>query len=313
MNREQVMNSVALKKRFCKDCGLPIVVYDNPYFYERLCVLDAVFNCVDRFEDFCEEMRGFRDEQTYFEYYNTIKDSIISHIKCKKDFIRFSEETFGADYEYPKRNLYIEDNDRRTFVSIDMKKANFSALNYYSGDIFDNCPSWEAFVEQFTNSKHIINSKYIRQVIFGACNPKKQIQYERFLMNQLLQDMIKQINTLYVYSLGEDEILLYTEDCGYSMKKLSEAVNSSPIGKLVRITIFDLEHINGTNGWLKTIYDIGERAASEDTIEFKCLDAEIYHQIVKHYYNDVITDNDLVFYHNGKLAKFLKEVDNPWK
>ena len=25
-----------------------------------------------------------------------------------------------------------------------------------------------------------------------------------------------------------------------------------------------------------------------------------------------ITDNDLVFYHNGRLAKFLKEVNNPW-
>lgn len=313
MNREQVMNSVALKKRFCKDCGLPIVVYDNPYFYERLCVLDVMFDCVDKFEDFCCELQKFNDEQAYFEYYNTVKDKVIEHIKGQKDFVKFNEETFSADYKYQKRNLYIEDNNRKTFISIDMKKANFSALNYYSSDIFDNCSSWENFMEMFTDSEHIINSKYIRQVILGACNPKRQIHYEKFLMNQLLQHMIEQIDTLYVYSLGEDEILLYTDDCGYSMKKLSEAIDSSPIGKLVRMTMFDLERIDGTSGWLKTIYDFGEEATSEDVIEFKCLDAEIYHQIVKHYYNEVITDNDLVFYHNGKLAKFLDEVNNPWK
>ena len=51
---------------------------------------------------------------------------------------------------------------------------------------------------------------------------------------------------------------------------------------------------------------------SDGKIEFKTLNGDIYHQIVKHYYNLPITDDDLVFRYNGELARFLKEVGNPW-
>lgn len=311
MKREQVMNSIALKKRFCKDNNLPIVVYDNPYFYERLCVLDVLFSCVDRFEDFCKELLEYSCEQEYFEYYNYVKEAVISHIKDKKDYIKFNEENFVLNTNaFKKQNLYTEPNNNRTFISIDMKKANFSSMSLYSARIFDNARTWEEFMQQFTTNEHIINSKYIRQVILGACNPKKQIQYEKYLMFNLLQDLIKNIETLHVFSLGEDEIILYTEDCGYSFQQFKEILSATLIGNMVRITMFDLEMIKGTKGWLKTIYDFKN---SDEIIEFKCLDSEIFHQIVKHYYKEPITDNDLVFYHNGNLARFLKEVDNPWE
>lgn len=55
MIKEEVLNSIQLKKRFCKDCGLPIVVFDNPYFMERLQTLDPLFSCVEKFNRFCNE------------------------------------------------------------------------------------------------------------------------------------------------------------------------------------------------------------------------------------------------------------------
>ena len=77
--------------------------------------------------------------------------------------------------------------------------------------------------------------------------------------------------------------------------------------------MFDLYKIKGTDGWMKYIYNFDADSDVDDKVEFKCLNAEIFHQIIKHYYNEVITPNDLVFYHNGELATYLKEVDNPWK
>ena len=77
------------------------------------------------------------------------------------------------------------------------------------------------------------------------------------------------------------------------------------IGSLVRVEMFDLQKL-GDCGWMKAIYD------ENQTVEFKCINAEIFHQIVKHYYNIPITENDLVFRHDGKLARFLEEVKNPW-
>lgn len=313
MNREEVMNSIALKKRFCKDCNLPIVVFDNPYFYERLQTIDVLFDCVDKFDVFCAELQRFANEQDYFEYYNKVKDSIIDFIKAKDEYNAFNNDNYQIESVVSKRNVYVEDNDGGAFVSIDMKKANFSAMKHYSPKIFDGADTWEQFMAKFTDSQHIIHSKYIRQVVLGACNPKKQIRYEHYLMNILCKHIMDTISNVSVFSLGKDEIIIsvpreYGVGCGFSLSELKKAVNSCPlgIGQLVRVEMFELYKIEGTDGYMKT------HNSDSNAVEFKCLNAEIFHQIVKHYFGQPVTENDLVFYHDGKLAKFLEEVNNPW-
>lgn len=313
MTREQILNSVSLKKRFCKDYNLPITIYDNPYFYERLSAIDIMFDCIDKFDNFCRCLSNFESEQDYFEYYNEVKDKVIDYIKSNPAFERFNTDSIWAIpriYSYPKHNLYVAQNDGSTFISIDMRKANFSALKHYDRAIFDNMSTWEDFLGKFTDCPHILQSKYIRQVILGACNPKRQVAYEHYLMSILLEHIVKNIPTINVYSLGEDEILIKLEDnCGFSRKQLQRIISSCPdgIGEIVHLEIFDLHIIKNTSGWMKVMYD------DESSIKFKCLEAETYHQIIKHYCGLPITENDLVFYHNGQLAKFLKEVDNPWE
>lgn len=321
MTKEEVLNSIQLKKRFCKDCNLPISVFDNPYFYERLCVLDKLYNCIDKFNQFCTELLSYPSVQSYFQYYNSIKDSMIIHIKENPVFKEFNSKNFNSiikPTDVYKRNLYVEQNDGGVFISIDMKKANFSALKHYSKDIFDGCKTWEEYIGKFTESKHIANSKYIRQVVLGACNPKKQIQYEHYLMTLLYLHIKKTLNddALDIYSLGEDEIIITVENPNeppnfrpnFSLNDLKNAIASCPenIGSLVRVEMFDLHKVDN-HGWMKIFY--GE---DNKNIDFKWVNAEIFHQIVKHYFEEPITENDLVFYHNCQLAKYLKEVDNPW-
>ena len=176
MTREEVLNSIALKKRFCKDCNLPIVVFDNPYFYERLCILDSLYDCVAKFEDFCLELGNYTHDEAYLAEYNAVKDMIIEALKANVYFQEFNNAQFNKPtVNVGKRNLYVEQNDGGLFFSIDMKKANFSALRHYNKEIFVGCETWEEFVGRFTSSKHMAKSKYIRQVVLGACNPKRQI------------------------------------------------------------------------------------------------------------------------------------------
>lgn len=317
MTREEILNSIQLKKRFCKDCGLPIVVFDNPYFMERLTILDPLFYCLVKFDQFCYELYNVPDEQSYFAQYNEIKERMIQSIKSSQKFEEFQADKFDkGNLPIGKKNLYTPENDGGTFISIDMKKANFSALHHYSKLIFNGCDSWEEFVKQFTDSSHISGSKYIRQVVLGACNPGRQIKFESYLMAILYRHIAEQLSYLDFYSLGEDEIIITVEnpntnpiikDENFSLQKLKEVIESCPgeIGKLVRVQMFDLNKI-GNYGYMKILYN------DSLGIEFKCIDAEIYHQIVKLYYNMPLTDDDLVFYHNGRLARFLKGVENPW-
>lgn len=311
MTQEEILNSINIKKRFCKDYNLPITVYDNPYFMERLLTLDPMFETVEKFTSLCCCLSGFKSEQDYFDYYNKLKDAVITHIKSNPSYTQFCDNNIDKKFDFPKKNLYSPLNDGCTFISIDMKKANFSALNHFDSAIFSNRKTWEDFLRIFTDYEYIVNSKYIRQVILGACNPGKQIAYEHYLMGCLLTHIKEEIPNVNIYSLGEDEILIQVDgNCGYSKKRLQEVINSYPgkVGDLVKVNIFDLHIIKNTSGYIKSYYYGGE-----ENVEFKCLDAEIYHQIVKHFYDIPITENDLVIYHNGHLAKLLKEVPNPWE
>ena len=322
MDREEVMQSISLKKRFCKDNSLPIAVYDNPYFLERLRDLDILFGCVEKFDTFCAELEAFISEQDYFEHYNYVKDNAINKIKNSDGFARFistpitelPENVLCIPLDVPipfsEKNLYVEDNNGGSFISIDMKKANFTALHHFSAEIFDDCSSWEQFMELFTDSLHIINSKYIRQVIMGACNPKRQIQYERIIMFWLCKYLLKEFPNLSIYSVSNDEIIIrVVGSMGFSLNQLRKVVAEFPIlsNDSFRVASFELSKIDGTTGWLKTYNQ------DDGKIEFKCLSADIYNQVIKYYFDKPIGENDLVFYYNGRLARFLNPIDNPWE
>lgn len=311
MNKQDVLESIALKKRFCKDCNIPMSVYDNPYFYNRLLVMDRVFDCVQKFELFCSELDKFGSEQDYFEEYNRVKEEMISAIKENKDYIEFNHSSIPKKLsDATKRNLYVESNDNCTFISIDMKQANFSALKYYSGNIFCGCETWESFVKRFTNIKHIATSKYIRQVVLGALNPARQIQYETYLMSVLCDHIESECNydDWEIYSLAQDEILIKVnnEKPGI-VDTIREIVSTCDydIGNLVRVEYFALQKVSDY-GWIKIDLETKK-------ISFKCFDSDIVVQIIKHFFMLPIKEDDLVFYHNGRLAKFINEVENPWE
>lgn len=315
MTREEVLQFTGLKKRFCKDCNLPINLFDEPYFTQRLKALDVQFDCVKKFDTFCADLEKYDTEQEYFEYYNTVKDSVINMIKDNTEYMKFLNDDFAdvrvvtKNITLGNKNLYIEGNQDKTFISIDMKKANFSALRHYSPAIFKNVETWEQYIGFFTPSEHIRNSKYIRQVILGACNPKRQITYERYLMTMLYLHIKNELDgKVSFYSLGNDEIIISVAGTSVSAKEIKAAIATCPqkIGELVRFEMFDLQKV-GDYGWMKVIYDEPER------VEFKTINADIYHQIVKHYWNMPITEDDLVFRYNGVLARFLEGVKNPWK
>ena len=315
MTREEVLQFTGLKKRFCKDCNLPINLFDEPYFTQRLKALDVQFDCVKKFDTFCADLEKYDTEQEYFEYYNTVKDSVINMIKDNTEYMKFLNDDFAdvrvvtKNITLGNKNLYIEGNQDKTFISIDMKKANFSALRHYSPAIFKNVETWEQYIGFFTPSEHIRNSKYIRQVILGACNPKRQITYERYLMTMLYLHIKSELDgKVSFYSLGNDEIIISVAGTSVSAKEIKSAIATCPqkIGELVRFEMFDLQKV-GDYGWMKVIYDEPER------VEFKTINADIYHQIVKHYWNMPITEDDLVFRYNGVLARFLEGVKNPWK
>ena len=114
---------------------------------------------------------------------------------------------------FPTKDIYKPTNIGRSFISIDMKKANFSSLRYYDASIFDNADTWEDFISKFTDNEFIINSKSIREVIMGNCNSGRVTTYEKFITDQLLTLIIDAgIEPNNIVFFSNDEIVVDVTD-----------------------------------------------------------------------------------------------------
>ena len=303
--------STKLKERFCKDCNIPINIFQEPYFTDRLKLYDKFYGTLKKWDIFVKELENYKTEQDYYEDYNRVKDEAINFIKSTEAYQRFNEEDMN-DYavvnkNLPSKDIYHPSNDGRSFISIDMKKANFSALHFYDASIFDYKETWEDFIGKFTNNQHIIDSKYIRQVILGNCNPKRHITYEKYLMgivlNLFLKHSVFSIDRVVFFS--NDEIVIDVSDMSDLDKvTLSLQIEDNLKHKTIplKVELFTLNKIKGTNGYCKAIYKL----KVETRIKFKCLDSLYLPFVIKHFIGEEVQDNDKVFYHQGLLAKFIE-------
>lgn len=205
--------------------------------------------------------------------------------------------------DLPTKDIFKPSNDGKLFISIDMRKANFSALKNYDSSIFDRANTWEEFIGKYTDNKHIINSKYIRQVILGNCNPRRQVTYEKYLMGGIL-DYIHEffIHISNCVFFSNDEIVFditdtYNENTIKFLKLCLQEKSVVP----VKCEVFTLHKINGIQGYYKELED--------GKTEFKCLDNYTLPFVLRKFQDQEITENDKVFYHEGLLSKFI-EVPN---
>ena len=301
--------STRAKERFCKDCNIPIRLFQEPYFTDRLILFDKFYGTLEKWDLFLKELQKYNCEQDYFEEYNRVKDSAILTIKESEAYQRFNADDMNkyrvTHENLPNKDIFKPTNDGKSFISIDMRKANFSSLHHYSADMF-GVNTWEEFISKFTDNQHIINSKYIRQVILGNCNPKRHITYEKYLMDILLTDLLeKHIPIERVVFFSNDEIVIDVSDMNKSRQVLlafnieQYLKDASPKFK---VELFTLYKIHGTDGYYKEILNEN----GEKDIEFKCLDNYMMPFVIRHFLGEEVTDSDKAFYHEGLLAQFIE-------
>lgn len=302
--------SEKLKERFCKDCNIPLKLFKEPYFTDRLQLYDSYYNTLDKWNIFVRELDKYKCEQDYLEEYNRVKNAAINDIKISDGYKRFNEEDMGkysVKYkDLPSKDIYKSSNVGKLFIGIDMRKANFSALKFYDKSIFSNADTWEEFVGRYTENKHIVNSKYIRQVILGNCNPKRQVTYEKYLMGLVLEVLIDELgySASDIAFFSNDEIVIDVrkyEDC-IRKRELIEWQIKGYFNIPFRIELFYLRKITGTNGYYKEIV----KNIIDREYEFKCLNNYTLPFVLRKFNEEEITENDKVFYHEGLLSKFIE-------
>lgn len=309
-----------LKQMFCKTFDLPIKIYDEPYFMDRLTLFDPFFDTLTKYKLFRDEL----PKETMYQYiteYKALQECILADIwknPAYQTFIHMDISPYklprSSTQNIPSKALYTDDNNGRYFISIDMRKANFTALRHFDPKIFNNKPSWEDFIRQYTDKIHWIKSKHLRKVITKHTNPKRQITYEKFLMCQILKDIINLADTLETHVsldnivfFSNDEIVIDVTDLSPNERiKMQRTlfVHSLTYPIAVRVQSFRLNKINGTNGYIKTI-----KSESADDYEFKGLTSYEYPFVLRLLLNQEPKPSDYVLYHKNRLVKLMETPD----
>ena len=302
----------SLKKRFCTDNNLSIQLYSEPYFSDRISLFDKTV----AWTNFVEMLKEYKTEEDFFAEYNKVKDEVIQFIKASDGFNALNSEpstTFEVkNYSLPDRDTYKEINVGRKFLSIDMVKANFSCLVYYAnkmGKSFYDSFNYENFLRQFTKNEYFVGSKYIRQVIFGNCNCKRMIAYEKVMMAQLLDFLLaeKVIVLDDVYSLRADEILIdvtnkTNKEVNIIIDTLLESTRNTTIAFPTNYEVYMIKKFNNEDAYVK-VFDDGN-------FEIKKVDNEDAPAVYRYMKGLEPNELDLYFYHNGRVARF--EVQKEW-
>lgn len=303
MEKKDITNG--LRKRFCKDANVPITIFEDSLFQHRIDLFDDQYDTRRKYNDFVEDLKLFETEQDYFEHYNSVKDRAIEDIKNSAGYKLFNEmdmkkfQVSDSLRKITSKDIYHESNIGKFFISIDMKQANFNTLKSFSADIFNNKKSWEQFILQYTNCKHIVESKYVRQVIMGNCNPGRHITYEKYLMSLSLQKLIDlsliDINNVVMFS--NDEIIIVCDNLPLNEQLvLKNKILSAIEENKYRVEFFKLVALNGF-GYVK-VYTNGK-------MDFKCVEPEFLPMILRKLNGEEISEFDKRFWFKGEICTFL--------
>jgi hypothetical protein len=298
-----------LNERFCKDMNLAIKLFQEPYFESRLKLYNKQFNTIKKYEMFKKLVNKFNNEQEYFEAYNKLKDAVIEHLKNSAGMARLNNEDMSkyslTNTSFSSKDIYKETFDGKILLSIDMSKANFTALKHYSKDIVAGQNTYEDFIGLFTDEDYFKSSKYIRQVVFGNQNPKRQVTYEKYLMDRVLTDILPHLkDRSHVVSFSNDEIVM--DLSSYEPDELNKTMDVVALvlkkfkeeGVELKQELFLLKKIPNTKGYIK-------KFINKPGHEFKSLDSIMMPFVLRAYNGEDVTEEDLVFEYEGRLAKLL--------
>lgn len=316
----KINNIKKFRQRFVKDYNLPINIFDDNLFEYYIRLYD--FFPYLRYKETIEKIENEYDGsvEKWLEYCASVRDNAINGVMETDEYKKFNSMDLSQYNFAPicgERSCYTEETNGKRFLSIDLRKANFQALKYV-GVISD--ATYEQFIHRFGGDDYIVNSKYLRQVIFGKMNPSRQIKIEKYLMSKVYE-VIKDVTEKYsftIFSMNSDELIFAIPEEFYNNcqedENTRELINDiyNLVGKNIGVEI-KVEYIEvrrlpivSANGTKIDAYERTNLFTSQKTL--KKASTTFYPQIYKLWNEMPIEDYDMVFYFENQLATFNQEL-----
>ena len=136
---------IDLAKRFVSDYKLPIPILDEDTFFYHIDLYEKDYQAYTKYckvIDMIDERFG-GDIRAFLDYYYEVREEIINTVTNSEAYKRFNNMPMEPYAIKEKLNIghntvFNEDNVGHSFISIDLKKANFQTLNLIDKEIIFN-------------------------------------------------------------------------------------------------------------------------------------------------------------------------------
>jgi len=290
------MNKKMLKL-FIKESGVPIPVVDVKSWDYYIDLYDDHYGSKQKWEDFKEIVNVHTDDSSYYVETKAVIEKVVDFLKEKSAYKCFINDTFEKPTcTFSKKNIYNNENYGENFISIDLVQANFQVFKKLG--IIDE-PNYEHVISHYTNYKHIINSKRIRQVIFGNLNPKKQIQVQKLFIS----NMVTKLKEFDIVNISNDEIIIKSNDDTYEIEEIQNALDNCYEYKIEK---FRLYKVPNYPFYVKGIKTYDSRYMKE---VIKSVPIHYIPQVIKYIRSEEVIDLDLKFMFDGQICTFENKLD----
>ena len=301
-----------LKQRFVKDYNLPINIYDDRLFSYYIGLYD--FFPVDTYVKLCQnvEEKYGGNVSLWLDDCAKVRDAAIFGVIESDKYKSFNDsknllKEYDIDIKVGEHSLYSQETNGKRYVSIDLKKANFQALKF--AGVLDDA-SYEDFITKYDGDEYIINSKYLRQVIFGKMNPGRTVKVEKYIVSKIHEIVSPVFPEWKLYSFNSDELIYSLDDFYPGEDTLNSIVGAVKelLGVEVRAECVEIKKLpivnvngNGVDAYVRTNINTNESVLKKASTTF-------FPQIYKLWKGKAIQDEDLYVYFDDQLAKFVEPL-----
>jgi len=306
--------SHSLRKRFVKDCKLPIALLQDPYFDYFIELYEDYYKSKTSYNQFCDLVERLGGEESFFKESKRITDSIIKDILDTEAYQNFNTgdlSEYDIKSELRQKNVYHQQNVGHAYASFDLIKANYNALKFIDPAIVLNTKSYEDLLGKYTTENYFIDSKHIRQIIFGHLNPKRQRKIEKYLIHQRVIPELRKFMTdpeAYI-SASDDEVVVRFFPLQFITEEFAEGIKKFNAGIPVRYTSYVLMQLGDKPYYYKSF-----SPNTSPPVEFKAVPQNYFAECYRFYRNEKPTEYDMCTFHDGRVVKYLDplfETDDP--
>lgn len=300
--------SNSLKQRFVKDYKLQFQVVQEPMFSYYMTELDKHFDTQAKLEMLTDVVNTLGGEDGFFKESNRVKDTLIQAIQAKPAYEKLQNDRLdGYDTvnQVKQQDIYNMGNVNKTFISVDLKHANFNVFKMYDPELTLGFGNYEALVGSVTEFEYFKKSKYLRQVIFGNMLPKKQQRLQKWVMDKVITVLHTDVGVEMkdFMSASADEVVFAVDPSNVDKfvdmvaRKLGSNDLTTNFAYWCRVEAFTLKSVGNKKFFVKENCLNGE-------VEFKATPSLLFMQVYKQYVGEELDPMDKVFYHEGFLAEF---------